>query len=585
MMGDKIIMKKQVESSSKQASHELSRSSVSTDQPTSRPTLPSSILRLQSTLGNRATHQLLDGDAQDHQSHLLMRQYGSSLLQRQGATASTKQDEDEQATTTDPDQVQGDNWFKTGAYLRLTGAQQRVIDAFVAQARSEMDRWIAYRNTGTFDHFNTQRLTDLYDQVKEDFRATQTYLSAENMRGLKVAGSLRQGWNNIPLMDHPIAITELRRQLLSGHFTQFLREIRYFNPDKLSQYSYLLGVEADVGALPHHYELVVDFGAEADVGMFGGTISNMHIYYHNDLGMTWEMDLYGGSLSMGAGIGSPVTANVEIGDRGDQYSYGTANKMRYYSPEYFQFTAPREGEASMQLGGVNKADSAIVFGDVVFDTSGTSIKAGSDTVIPAGAEISVSQGGYVGSEPYNKTELKDVPVEDKPEEKPDTSWQPYIQAAVHFPTESANLDDADTATLTQLVDKMVEHARAYSSDIFKLEILGLASERWREPEGTAGQSDEAKDAQGYEYNLELAMDRGWTVETAIRQMLMEKEPKIMTGLLRYSEITVYGQVSRNQTAPNDPKQRGALVQVQYNPGEAGTIENAMRQKMSDDTGF
>ncbi len=64
-------------------------------------------------------------------------------------------------------------------------------------------------------------------------------------------------------------------------------------------------------------------------------------------------------------------------------------------------------------------------------------------------------------------------------------------------------------------------------------------------------------------------------------MLMEKEPKIMTGLLRYSEITVYGQVSHDQTVPNDPMQRGARVQVQYNPGEVGTIENAMREKQAN----
>ncbi|MEL7315034.1 MAG: hypothetical protein AAFN08_08790, partial [Cyanobacteria bacterium J06559_3] len=231
----------------------------------------------------------------------------------------------------DPEsEQQGKNAFGERNYRRITNAQQELIDTFCTAAHADIEAWTSLRSMHTGGPIDTdydsyikdlrsldRTMNKRFAKFKRDFlRQTPTVTTLEtDLSGWGMTGHEHE----IPFHAHGLARDEVFRQLNSGFFQQYLKEIRTLHGMEATLYEYSDLFRAygalNINRKVHHYDLITIFGVEggAGEGLTGGlNLKGFTIKYSNDLGMKWKVDTWGGAGRLGAGVSlSPIEANIE----------------------------------------------------------------------------------------------------------------------------------------------------------------------------------------------------------------------------------------------------------------------------------
>lgn len=229
----------------------------------------------------------------------------------------------------------------------------------------------------------------------------------------------------------------------------------------------------------------------------------------------------------------------------------------------------------------------ISFGDVEFDTSGFSVKVGTNVVGEAGVDIGL--GFFKGGDAYDKKGLKKA---QKQKLQPRNSqWIPVIAAKVYFRTEEAALDKDDQASLDKVVEAIIRHEQFYPGDIFKISVKGFASEVWENLETSAKKykvdtseidekkgisSTEKKKNKRHLLNELLAQTRARIVNQELVSKILIHQDKFTPGVIDQSQAfsdryeVIY--TDSPEDDKNAPTNRYVQIAVFYNDSPEGNIK-------------
>jgi hypothetical protein len=149
-------------------------------------------------------------------------------------------------------------------------------------------------------------------------------------------------------------------------------------------------------------------------------------------------------------------------------------------------------------------------------------------------------------------------------------WSPLISMAVFFRTQEEQLDDADNATIDNLIERMRQYEQRHPGSIFRVVSQGRASRRWR---GAAGEED------AYQRNTELAQRRCRAVQVGMAQRLVDLETEFQSGVVEASPHITAAPGGQTGDTPEDDRQedRSVLVAVYYNAcGPDGRVDAGLR---------
>lgn len=548
--------------------------------------LESQRLQLMAQYGKIGGNQFLNQQLQKSQTK------GSPLSQKKGS-AKRHDGVNDLIQREDPEsEQQAENIYAEQNFSRITETQQQMIDSLALKAHTLISRWGQLREMHTggpitldYDTYITElrrmdrNMSRIFLDFKSDYTRTPTKLTLPERGMMGIAPTTD---HHIAFGDHPAAQSELYRQLNSGNFKQYLEEMKTLHGFEVTfiQYSEIFEEYGglDVNPKPNHYDLITIFGIEGGAGevVTGGlNFKGFTISYENDLGMKWKVDTWGGAGRLGAGVSlSPVELNVESSMGSTQINAGSAEEYKYYPPNYFNWNLVTLAGGSAVLGG-GYAVSTMSIGDVDFDTSGIVVKAGTADVGEAGIEVGlgVSRGG----DPYDIEGLGDA--EKEAVEPKSGNWISIIGGKLYFKSSENELDDDDLAVIEKIAAGIQNHENHFPGDIFKIAVLGTATERWLHPNHSGAEqgvdfsdihSDQEKSkeekgaAKAARLNQKLALERAHvTFNTLVDQI---KGLKLTPGILDSVEWQVNAKIMDAEdelVSDNAPENRGAIIQIYY----------------------
>lgn len=507
----------------------------------------------------------------------------------------------------DPDDdVEANNIIHENPFTRMEVDQQILIDGFANDVHRIAGGWQGLREMHTdggsemsdedyrSDLFElTERMGDRWKEFSGDFIHITRLES-----GINEEGEMDMFTHQDSIYTYKTAKKELARQLNVGSFPRYLKEMAFFHRAEvgtdLTNYIDLMEKECNMAfdTQPHEYVLETLGGVSGGAGegvTFGGSIKGFRITYKNDLGMSWKVDLYGGSGKVGAGLsGSPIEANVELSTEFTGVGGATALESRYYSPDYFHWNVvtTHNAEANVSVG---KSVGTMAIGDVVFDMGGDVVKFGTSQYGEIGTDLNL--GVFRGGEAYDFKGI-DSEFEAAEEEAPKIGSMEIYKAVVHFPTEGALLNDEDHETLDDLVNRMAIHQAFWPGDIYHAMVTGYSSPRWKTPDQSAQKYDsdtgeidhnsalskEEKDmAKRDQLNQELATARAENVALNLKGKLssaswsqeddglhidegMQAVNAASKVKFKTEEVEAGGE---DQIRENDPRVRAVSISVRY----------------------
>lgn len=502
---------------------------------------------------------------------------------------------------------QGTNVYGERNYVRISNEQQHIIDTYTGRIQGAIAPWGELRALHTdagssisYDDYMQKvaavktRLKELYDKMADEFGASDTSFTQAVQMPIGPLIMPESHKHNVSLGLHKMAQAEVARQLNQGFFPQYFKEMMTLHPlggANVVNLEILMKEHAglDISNKPHTYRLRTIFGAEGSAGeivTLGGSIKAFVIEYSNDLGMGWKVNMYGASGKGGAGVsGSPIEANIESSMGSNEVNAGTAKTFKYYPPNYFNVNLVSGASAGAGMGG-GYSISSLSFGDVHFDTSGLTVKAGTSVVGEAGADVSL--GLFVGGSTYDKKGLAEA--KEVEGQKSIAQWVPVIAAKVYFRTEEIGLDDDDQASLDQVVEAIERHEQFYPGDLFKIIVKGFASEAWATPDASArvygvdtSEIDKKKGASRSEKSAEkqkllnelLAKSRSQVVNKELVNKILAKAHKFTPGVMDKSETfpNQYEVIkaSSPEADKNPATDRYVQVVVYYNTTAEGNV--------------
>lgn len=502
------------------------------------------------------------------------------------------------------DEAQGENIVHENPFTRIATDQQLLIDRFASKAHNLAEDW------GELRHMHTDcgsELTEkeykaqLFQMSKAMHTAWKDY-SHDFMQLERIA----IGYNNDDELEafgmvddvysYKAARKELARQLDKGNFPRYMREMYFFHQMEIGHHviNYVDLLESqgviEFDAKPHKYTLETIVGLSGGAGegvTLGGSVKGFTISYENDLGLSWKVNLYGASGKVGSGVsGSPIEANVEASTGLTGAGGGSAESGRYFSPAYLRWNVVSATSAEANMG-AGRSVGSMSFGDLNFDISGDVVKFGTAVFGEVGAEQSL--GVFRGGDAYDQTGI-DAVFDQAEERKPKSKAITVIEAVVHFPTDSAVLDDADLDSLDEVVNKMLLHQAYFPGDIYDACVTGFSSPRWTTPAQSAKQKDadlsgidpdlspeQREEAIRGQLNNELAKQRAIAVAGELRGKLngatmyqQEEGLEFDHGMRavndaskvrhRTSKIEAGGEA---EITENDPRARAVYISVAY----------------------
>jgi len=500
---------------------------------------------------------------------------------------------------------QGENVARERNYLRISDTQQKLIDEFCSEAQADIEAWTSMRSMHTGAAPNTdydsyikelrsldRKMNKRFSEFKGDFLNTPTITTLEaDLSGWGISGHE----HDIPFHFHGLAQKEVFRQLDAGYFRQYLKEMLTLHGFEVTFFEYadLFRKHGDleIKRSPHHYDLITIFGVEggAGEGVTGGlNFKGFTIKYSNDLGMAWNVDTWGGAGRLGAGVSfSPIEGNIESSLGATKINAGSANELKYYPPNYFNYNFVKLAGGSIVWGG-GYSVSTLSIGEVDFNTSGMVVKAGTADVGAAGFEMGLgfTKGGatydFQGLGEAEKQEVKNR----------EGNWIAVIAAKVHFRSAENKLDAKDLETIQEIVHSIVNHEKYYSGDIFKISVLGTATERWINPDKSAreqgvdvadinNEREIYPDIKHWEkadrLNSKLAEERAIITLRELSSQIQAKEASFTTGLLdkipwNYDSKILFIDPADLKATDNAPTNRSAIISVYYNTTPEGNVK-------------
>jgi hypothetical protein len=500
---------------------------------------------------------------------------------------------------------QGENVARERNYLRISDSQQKLIDEFCSEAHADIEAWTSMRSMHTGAAPNTdydsyvkelrsldRKMNKRFSKFKGDFLNTPTITTLEtDLSGWGLSGHEHE----IPFHLHGLAQKEVFRQLEAGYFRQYLKEMLTLHGFEVTFFEYA-DLFREYGALeinrsPHHYDLITIFGVEggAGEGLTGGlNLKGFTIKYSNDLGMAWNVDTWGGAGRLGAGVSlSPVEGNIESSLGGKEINAGSADELKYYPPNYFNYNFVKLAGGSAVLGG-GYSVSTLSIGDVDFNTSGIVVKAGTADVGSAGLEMGL--GFTKGGDPYDFQGLGEA--EKQEVKNREGNWIAVFGAKVHFRSAENVLDAKDLETIQEVVDSVVNHEKYYPGDIFKISVLGTATERWINPNKSAQEQgvdvadinsdpEISPDVKQWEkadrLNTKLAEERAIITLQELSSQIQAREASFTTGVLdkipwNHGSKILFRDPADLKATDNAPTNRSAIISVYYNTTPEGNVK-------------
>jgi hypothetical protein len=490
-------------------------------------------------------------------------------------------------------------------YLRISDSQQKLIDEFCSEAHADIEAWTSMRSMHTGAAPNTdydsyvkelrsldRKMNKRFSKFKGDFLNTPTITTLEtDLSGWGLSGHEHE----IPFHLHGLAQKEVFRQLDAGYFRQYLKEMLTLHGFEVTFFEYAdlfreYG-DLEINRSPHHYDLITIFGVEggAGEGLTGGlNLKGFTIKYSNDLGMAWNVDTWGGAGRLGAGVSlSPVEGNIESSLGAKKINAGSADELKYYPPNYFNYNFVKLAGGSVVLGG-GYSVSTLSIGDVDFNTSGMVVKAGTADVGSAGLEMGL--GFTKGGDPYDFQGLGEA--EKQEVKNREGNWIAVIGAKVHFRSAENELDAKDLETIQEVVDSVVNHEKYYPGDIFKISVLGTATERWINPNKSAREQgvdvadinsdpEISPDVKHWEkadrLNTKLAEERAIITLQELSSQIQAREASFTTGVLdkipwNYDSKILFRDPADLKATDNAPTNRSAIISVYYNTTPEGNVK-------------
>ncbi|MEM9213252.1 MAG: DUF4157 domain-containing protein [Cyanobacteria bacterium P01_F01_bin.150] len=502
---------------------------------------------------------------------------------------------------------QATNIYDDAEYRRLTHAQANLINLFAAKAHATIQGWGELRslhnsnstlNPESYSKL-TQRVRKIQRKLKKSYESL--YINFLNTESLSTKKNIhfsrkRPSYDhNISLAEHEIAQKEIARQLNSGYFPQFFKEMQTLHKGLSSE---LIDLEiimsryssVNIKPKPHVYKLKTLIGIEKDTPLMsrfspsrvGASVRAFEVSYQNDIGMSWKITVIVPALKIGIGFSGPSTGlplDIESSFGSDFINAGIAQEYKYYPPGYFnaQMVSGLSAEAS---AGYGESISGLSFGDVDFDTSTSGL--GFNFKVPSSygqAEVNTTQGlSTVVSLPYNKTGLKKP--EKKNLEEPTDVWQPFIGTRIYFKSGDFILDQEDDQCLEKVIVAMLHHEKIFPGDIFHINIEGAASSDWKTPRASSRQkglsfreniseknSSTEEEQIALNLNIDLAKKRARMVKEEFLLKLISHKDQFTLGVLESSKVFAnqYKVINPDSSydGPNSPLHRYVNLQVRY----------------------
>lgn len=467
-----------------------------------------------------------------------------NLLQQQEKTVAANSD----------DNTEGENHFGETNFMRISDEQQIAIDDFAAIAKSTMQQWNDLR--GAHNPGGKQMSQEAYqnalfglcDVLSARWKSfVATWPTTVNSTMETNIGTGKGHTHMLNFSGFEAANKELARQLNAGTFVQALREIVALHGydmkvnGGLSAYQDLLsryGHYSSGSAVVHHYDMKTIIGIDGGFGV-GGSTTYFEMTFHNALGMSWKMKIRVRLMELSAGP-DPIPGDLNL----KLYGNASAREYRYFLPSYFEAQSVTGASAEYGMGGGDSVGH-LQIGDVRFDTSGMTVKAGTGTLPESG--VTFSAGDAKGGDPYAQKGLD--PMRDQPMAPPNVREVGTIQGILHFGTESDRFDHEDLEVINSITEAILRHEKYYPGDRFRLLIRAYASQRWRNPDRSAAEAgvdtssidndserstNEKQEAKARFLNERLAKKRGLQVRAAIFERLQAHRTEFMAGVLEQS---------------------------------------------------
>ena len=439
----------------------------------------------------------------------------------------------------------------------LSAHQLDLIRAFARRAQQLIAPWAQQRNTPNL-RFDDGAMRRHYQTFSRNWMTDIAAQEGDTDR----PGSFET---------NAAARAEARRLLDAGTFRQSVREIQAFNHNALVNYADLLGLGAS-DALVHEYRVEVVGGVHGGVGEGVGveaTARRYEIFYENEMGMHWTA--HGNAFTAGAGPGastSPVAANIDLGG-----TYQGTSRF-YFSSDDFDASV-----IYYLAGGGQALDQSVAAEALIFQNNGRRLEVHSTQVgggdrwgtdNAGSASVMTGAGGMdVTSVERPGERLPDM--EERPQAPPASGeWIPMMAVMIYFRTGEDELDDADRATIGELVQRMERYDERHPGAVFRVHCQGRASRRWR------GAGDEES---AVELNTALAERRAHAAQLHMARQLVAMRAEFSTGVIEVSphyEPTTGGQTGED---PDDNRQpdRAVVIAVEYNPcGPEGRVDMGVR---------
>ena len=512
---------------------------------------------------------------------------GRSLKQESAAIQRTPEDQSEQ---------QESNIYRERNFNKLSDAQRRNITQFCNRAKQILERWGTLRPAHQSSEF-----TGDYNSYVREMRAISSELQSQ-MREFKrelqnlpthttreVTGPLGPSHiHRLAFHQNEQLREEVFRQLNVGHFPQYLKELATLHAYEVNLVSYteLFKEFSDfeISSRPHVYRLQTLAGLDLGAGevLTGGVSGRGYkILYRNDLGMSWNVNVYGGNVRGGGGLSvSPVEVNVDSSLGSDDINAGTAEEYRYFPPSYFNNNLMTMIGLSAAVGGGYNV-SAISLGDVEFDTSGFIVRAGTADVGEAGGEIGLGYFHGTGANDFSGLpEAQEVEQAAIPND-----WVRVLAAVVFFRSEEAELDSDDRSTIGQVVEAILRHDQHYPGDIFQIKVHGTATERWATPARSAQAAGvDVSDIEGEDrrsriaerLNRRLALRRAQIAYDEFSNQIGTQRASLTPGVLDFSRWEVSRQILRvspenSDLTDDEPINRRVQISLYYKTSPDGNV--------------
>jgi hypothetical protein len=484
----------------------------------------------------------------------------------------------------------------------LLPSQEKAVAAFVDDAERYLAGWRAQRGTADLRFVDGEQMDNLYREFARMVKTDPTF---------------------------PLAWLEASKRLRRGANAQFVREIRMFAPDMLSEYGKLLNVEDEEAC--HQYEVRAEWNRGEAITFWGAKIGastrHVRIRYTNTKmpGLSWEQEVELTGMLMAINISEallegakPKNADDKVRPKasgstdapGGWRMAANAPRAKYLGPDFFEGadyvrpTATATGKLGLGRAGAGASQLLLTKGidklrwdmpasvrigagmSVTPDGKGGASTSLTDSMKP-GAEleagVEVGTSATVGAVDFKAGEWDE---EEDLEPVVDETWYPLHYAKLYFPTGEAELDAKDLATLEQLVTEIEKRDKkpGFSGQRFNIRVSGSHSRKWDEYDDElralqAIPADERTTRQQSELemyeilkegeNEALALDRATNTTDALWVKLGALRGKLaITTLAKstMSEPTTHEPLSGDPYG-NKRSERSVIVTVNYQLGK------------------